>query len=429
MEERSGTAKFPANARVRVTYGEIRPDGTVIDLVAGADRDELNLLHSDGKGAPSIGPAVDCGDVIYQRPILHETLLEAIPFPRGLASYGTIAQLFLRACNLYEKHLRWPKDPAALKTAWDFATWVPELMPSSPTLCVLGATMRQVSNLFRMSGALCRRGLRVAKLGHQLPFFLRPTLLVTDPKLMFNDCAFWTAAGFRGVFTAGPAGTVCELSGAKAVLLYEQDHLDAWGEAALPLICPPIEGPDLGDRLLAEIATEFQPQLQQYRLDLLHNRTEFVAKSSPRSLIALDLFACVGGEPDIVQILTPLLQSREKELLERRSRDPRVAVLEGVWTPSHDCDEITVDEITNRVNAILRSRGVKEESNSRKIGWQLRNLNLRTSSNGRRKVLRFWSETRSRIHQNVRDLRLQLPFREDCVDCRALQATKDKPVE
>ena len=63
------------------------------------------------------------------------------------------------------------------------------------------------------------------------------------------------------------------------------------------------------------------------------------------------------------------------------------------------------------------------------IGWKLRNLNLRTSSNGKHKVLAFWSTTRSRIHDQAREFRLQLPFRENCKDCQALQATKEKPIK
>jgi hypothetical protein len=130
-----------------------------------------------------------------------------------------------------------------------------------------------------------------------------------------------------------------------------------------------------------------------------------------------------------VRILTPLLEPHQQDVLAQRSCDPRVAILEAIWTPSHDQDEIAVGEVTKRTNAILRSRGATQDYNVKEIGWKLRNLNLRTSSNGKCKVLTFLGSSRSRVHEYVREFRLQLPFKENCKDCQAVQATKEKPIK
>ena len=61
----SGTGGFPTNPRVRITCGETLPNGTIIDLVAAADRDGLDLLSWDGKESPVVAPAIICGGTIY----------------------------------------------------------------------------------------------------------------------------------------------------------------------------------------------------------------------------------------------------------------------------------------------------------------------------------------------------------------------------
>ena len=113
----------------------------------------------------------------------------------------------------------------------------------------------------------------------------------------------------------------------------------------------------------------------------------------------------------------------------RRFCDPWVAILQAVWAPSHQQQEMSVGEITTRVNAILLSFGDMYDYRPKEIGWKLRNLQLSTRSNGKRKVLRFSGENRSRIHRCIREFGLQLPFFDDCPDCKWLQSTEVKPVE
>src|SRR5579863_6091259 len=416
--------------QVRETCGEILPNGAIIDLVAG-DPDGLNLLCSDGKEEPAIQQVIHRGDVVYQPPALHQSIREAITFPRGVADYGGVRQLFMRMCGLYQEHLRLPADAAAFQASWDIATWLADWMQSPLSMCIIGATLSLVFNLFRMSKCLCRRGLQVAKLTPQLPLFLRPTLFITDPKLSARDCAFWSAANYHGVVVPGPGGMLSDLTCAKAILLGAGESAEVWGAEAMCLSLPPVDAPDLGDSLLEEIRTEFQPQLQAYRLDWLRRKDEFVAKSHGLSKLTLArrLFACIQGDPEIIQMLKPSLELYEQERRALRSRDPRAAIQESIWNPSHQEGEMSTSEITKRTNALLHLRGEPYRYNSREIGWHLKKLGLHTQSNGKCKVLRFPGENRHRIHQCVREFGLQLRFFDDCPDCNGLQVTEGKLVE
>jgi len=283
----------------------------------------------------------------------------------------------------------------------------------------------------RMFGALCRRALLVAELNRNLPLFMQPTLLVNDASLEEETCDLWRAASCRGLFVAGDKSTLRSLRCTKAVILQPDKPLDMWGPESMPLVLPHAEFPPLSDSELADLAAEFQPKLQMFRLRLLSAAERFVATSHPLARFELvrHLGLCIPEDGEIARVLTPLLELHQQELTGWGTRDPGVASLKSVWTPSHQQKEMSVGEITARINAILRSLGEMYEYNTREIGRHLANLKLVTTSNGQRKVLRFSGDNRVRIHQCAREMGLQLPFFDDCPDCKRLQATEAKPVE
>jgi hypothetical protein len=416
--------------RTRITHGEILANGAFLDLVALTDRDGLGLLFSDGKTLFS-AEQIDYHGVLYQAPKLDASIRQAITFPDGAVEYGTIAKLFMKISSIYRQHAGLPEDLAAFATCWTLSSWVPELTLIPITLCVIGAPMLQVCKLFRLFGALCRRALLVAELSRGLPFFLYPTFMINDPKLSGKACAFWRAASCRGMFVAGAGSTVCELGCSKAVLLQPEDSPDAWGEEAMHLVLPHAEFPPLSAPLLANIAAQLQPQLEMFRLRLLRGMDQFVSNSHPLSKfeLARNLGACIPEDAEIVRILTPLFESHQQDLLLGRARDPRVAIVEAVWIPSHKPGKMSPTEVTERVNAIVNSRGEICQYNAWEIGWMLRKLALHTRRNRDSKVLQFSSETRQRVHQLAQEFGLQLPTVKDCPDCQASQVIDNKSVE
>jgi hypothetical protein len=423
-----GTTNSTAKPQERTTYGEVLKNGTILDLVDTGDRDGLSLLSWDGKHT-LVRPVIDCGGISYHPPHLHPSIRAAIRFPNGASGYLTTLESFRKVADACSQHLRLAEDWAAFATCAILSSWISEFLQIPITLCVSGEFTR-ICVALRFLGALCRRALLVAELNRRLPFFLRPTLVVNDPRLK-GKSAFWRAASCRGVFVAGTGSTLSALDCTKVVFLQPDESPLMWGPEAMFLQLPPADAPPLSDRLLADIAAEFQPQLEMFRLRLLSGAEPVVANSHPLARFELvrNLAPCIPADAEIVRVLTPLLESLQQGLVEWGPHDPRVASLEAVWTPSHLQKEMTVGEITTRANAIMRALGDIYEYNSKEIGWRLRNLKLPTRSDGQRKALRFSAENRSRIHQLVREFGLQLPFFDDCPDCKKLQETEQKPVE
>ena len=415
-------------ARTRITYGEVLANGTFLDLVASADRDGLDLLFSDGKELFSAAQ-IDYRGVLYRSPKLDASIRQAMTFPAGVVEYGTITKLFTKISSIYRQHAGLPEDLAAFTTCWTLSSWVPEFNLIPLTLCVTGAPMPQVCSLFRLFGSLCRRALLVAELSRRLPLFLHPTLMVNGPTLSGKARAFWRAASCRGMFVAGNRSTVCEIGCSKAVLLQPEDSPDAWGEEAMHLVLPRADFPPLSAPLLANIA-ELQPQLEMYRMRLLTGMDKSVSKSQQLSKfeLARNLGACIPEDSGIARLLTPLLESHQQDLLAKRTHDPKVAIVEAVWTPAHAPGKISTTEITKRVNALLASRGEILHYNSWEIGWILRKLKLHTRRNRENKVLQFSSEIRQRVHQLAQEFGLQLPTVKDCPACEAAKVIETKLV-
>src|SRR5579864_4961420 len=78
------TAKETAAMKTRIvkTVGEILPDGSVIELVASASHDRLELLLWNGH-KKIVAPQIEYLGHVYQAPDLHETMRRAIRFPKN----------------------------------------------------------------------------------------------------------------------------------------------------------------------------------------------------------------------------------------------------------------------------------------------------------------------------------------------------------
>jgi hypothetical protein len=239
---------------------------------------------------------------------------------------------------------------------------------------------------------------------------------------------FWRATNHRGVFVPSGRGIVSNLACAKVIFSETGDgSRQDWGQESMYFPLSPEDGelPPLTAKQEDDMAAEFQPEFLMYRLRHLHfvNQDMFTS-TRPRLLgfeLGRSLLACVEDEPKIVNAVSPLLEAHEQELLERRFLDPRVAILEAVWTPAHEGKEISTARIAERVNALLRNRGESQVYNAREIGRKLRSLGLPRLSNGSNKVLRFSREICQRIHRLAAQFGLDLPKMMDCPDCQATQ--------
>jgi hypothetical protein len=109
------------------------------------------------------------------------------------------------------------------------------------------------------------------------------------------------------------------------------------------------ESATLSAQILLKIAEDLLPQLQMFRFHVLSGMHPFISSSHPLSRfeLARNLGGCVPEDPGVVQVLTPLFESHEAEVLAQRSRDPNAAILEAIWGPLHERGELGVGKLRN----------------------------------------------------------------------------------
>ena len=424
MENGSGNVQgWPG---VRQTFGEILPGGVVLEPVEPSSGGRIELVRWDGANY-EIGPQFKEGEIIYTPGYLHPSLREATRLPRGPAEYGGPGKLFWKIFDLFRDHIGLAREHGVVMTRCVFSTWFPDLCASPITVCITGLNMCQVMKLFRLLHVLCRRPLMVAALNTSLPFYFAPTLLINAPSVSTRTGSFWRASNYRGAVIPGPGGTMRSLASAKIIFCEAEPARIAWAPEALYIALLPTtqEFPSLSELEEVQLAAEYPPQLQMFRLRTLSSLYQSEAFSPPRVAgfpRGGSLPASIAEDPEILEASRPMLEAHEQDLLASRSRDPNVASVESVWGPSHKTKtrEMSTAATTKRVNALLRDRGETRRYNSKEIGWKLRNLGLLSHHNGNRKALRFTRDVRRQIHRLAAQFGLQLPKVAGCEDCKGM---------
>jgi hypothetical protein len=144
---------------------------------------------------------------------------------------------------------------------------------------------------------------------------------------------------------------------------------------------------------------------------LLFMATKVIAhnSTSPSKLAGsalLPLQACVQGHEEFAVRVAAMVDNREQEARFSRARKPEVAMVEVLWAPSHNSNELKIKEITKFVNTLIRTRGEALQYSEIEIGFMLVNFGLPRHRNGRGMVLRFSREICQRLHDLAVEFRM-----------------------
>jgi len=416
---------FLNNLRTRVTYGERISDDCNIDLVAPTASGELEIAVHTADNAVIV-PKFERDGMIHIPPTFHPSIRDAIRFPAGIADYGEVHDFFLQVAQLLRTSLKLPEPTTFIITAWIFAGWVPEFFAVLPILCVTGSNRAHAMKVFYLLRELCRRAIIVAELNPHLPTELGPTLLLVNSGLPKRVQGCWSACNHRDVYLPAPGVGLKRLACVKAIYGGTGDPSPLWGDEVLRVVLLPNHDiPVMSAADLAEIAAEFQAKFQMFRLRRLQDLAQAGKVSCPavlaRSAITRDLFAVLGGESRVPQLLLPLAENQLEAAADWRAVDPMAVIIEVIWIPAHQQDAITMLELQKRVNTLLAVRGETTELSVREVGWKLRDLGLPRRRTAKGMSLRFSRELRARIHELAGQFGLELPKPESCRQCAPAQ--------
>jgi len=415
-----------SDGSIRNTNGDVFANGEALELVVPPSSENIQLLHWDGDEF-QIGAKFRVGDVTYEAPRLHASVVKAIQFPSTAREYGDTKELVGKIASVIRQATGLDETKAMAGALWVRSSWFADFSLNPPLLRLAGPE-RPVVRLLRLLQRLCRHSLMVSGLTRNLPFYLQPTLLAYDPTLSTKRQGWWRASNHVGVFVPEGGGTFRNFACAKAIYSGDNEESpDAWGPDVLRLKLlanqqPLPEWSDFEDRQVGDL---YQPQLLMLRLKtlpLFQQATSAARATTVNSALARNLLVGMQDAPEIVKAVTPLFVAEEERSSARRSIDPKVAIIEGLWGPSHESAQLPVSELTKRVNSTLRSRGERNFYAEKEVGWKLRQLRIPRRRNGKGMVVRFSSEVRRRVHFFVREFGLNLPRNENCPDCNESQA-------
>ena len=420
----SQSAPAEADAPILIT-DEILPSGKSIELVRSPNINQLRLLLWDQK-QPLIDDEICSGDGRYRPIQLDRSVLRAIRFPTGVAEFGTVRQLATSICEPLKQWLGLDVATCWALTAWVLSTWVFDFLPAPPTLAITGNFGRSMQ-LCRVLQIMIRRGLLLADIKssdlHSLAMTLCPTLVLNRQDLPAKMRALLAAANHSGFHIPGRGNKLVQASGSRAIYQGVQPDAETWDENTLTVTVSSPEStcarPTAEE--LDRVGGQLQQQLLMFRLRNAYgvqlSRLGMPETSLYRSELAYNLLACVANEPDLAANLAPQLEAHEEERRTRQFRDPNCAILEIVWPFLHQGSTLTVSDLTQKVNALLRSRGEILTYSPEEVGCRLRNIGIRRARGQRNREVRFSRDISQLVHRTVGAWGLNLRRHENCPDC------------
>ena len=422
-----------AASRIFKTFGEVFADGSLIELVASANGDQLNLLYWNGESIV-IAPQIEHGGRIYQAEELPPSFTRATRLPREPVGYGTILQLFTELRDAFEERLGFARPLAQLCTFWVLTTWFSDCLSTPPTLWASGADVDLAMAFLGLLHCLCRRALRltgVTRAGFlSLPFPFNPVLLVNQPSLPFRLQSLWCESNSRGSVVPGGRGVVLDVTSSKAIFLGMLGIAPPPSAGNLHIALFPADHavPLLDPRMLNEIADHFLPRLLRYRLDHAKEvrESQFVVPDQPFPTgdLARTLGACIQGDADLALQVVPLLSSQDDDV-DRCSLDH--AIIEVVWPRVHRTIGDTAAanmkigaELTPEVSTFLLCCGETRQYKREEVGKRVAKLGLSTKPTNAGTVLLLDRQTSRRVHQLAVAYRIDKSVPE-CPDCQAVK--------
>jgi hypothetical protein len=418
-----------------LTTAEILSDDTILELVRVH---EQSMLHVWRNGKARLATQYEIAGTIYEPLPLDASLLAAIRFPSGSASYGSIGQLFESIVSALARFSGLPSQDLTAAAYWVLASWFTECLPMSPTLLVSGPSPAGVCKFLRLLSCLCRRGIVLTEVSAggflSLPIYLRPTLLLQQPRVDRRTRGLLRAAG--GSNYVPSRGKLLDLGCARAISS-EQDDLDAdlrEGCVTVSLFPSAAELPVFDKSEEDKLAAELQPRLLRFRCKnfrkVAASRFDMPEFTTGMRELARSLGAPVLGDPNLEAGIIALLSAQDADFRATLATRPEVAVIISLLALIHERKDarISVTSLTSFANAALRASGEIREYSPLEIGRLLSRLSIPRMRIASGMVIDFTRDVSRRVHQLKRRFGVvttpaSFP---SCSDCEPSETAADR---
>jgi hypothetical protein len=410
-----------------LTSGEWFVDGAAIELVASSTSDGPSLLLWQDGRKPTVQRQITRARTFYAPVFMDPSIWAVMTLPTGVEDRGPAANLFGEICQLIEKYAGISTDQAAMVTAWNATSWFGDVLPNPPILFIHGEDMNAAIRLLLLLNCITRHGLLLTELSRSMFHSLMPagpTLLLNQPQMSPGLRRLCCVANYRGLVVPGARGGVADLACAKAIFVGSAAR--SRDEIGLHLDLPPAprDLPPLDAGTMLQLKEHFQPWFLHYRL----RNIQAVRASQPIGSLA----ASAGGIGRILESCTPgggqlkvrwarLLQIQGQDARAARFSDPLTAMVEVLWPRVHSSEKaISIKELTELANTLLRSRGQTLEYSPEELGIKLANTGILRI---RRSAGMFVSFDRPNLHR-LHELAQSLGWAKRMANCPVCKETR-----
>jgi len=287
-------------------------------------------------------------------------------------------------------------------------------------------------NVLRVLQCGCRHPLMLTDISRTairaLPMSLGLTLLINQPEVSGATMRLLRDSNHRGVQVLTRGGEIQDLACAKAFFAGTNGLLRQLGKQAVHIAVPRGDRVQvLNDQQLQSLTARLQEAFLGYRLEnatRIRDSAWQSVSTNPESASAL--LSCLPTGPGASGAMEALLASLQQDAKAEAYCDVLDVLVEVIWIELHDAarkptreQKISVQKLTDGVNAMLLLRGDRTEFNQLEIGWKLKALGIPRRKSGPGMVVRFSQEVSLEVHRLARDMGLNVITQpETCIDCK-----------
>jgi hypothetical protein len=418
------------------TGGEVFDDGTVIEVIEDLSQPGGLALLKWNRHRATISPRIVHRGQTYVALTLDPSVRRALRMPSSCSDFVPTATLFEELVAVAAKFTDLAERFRERLIFFVLASWLPDCLPCPINLSLWSPTPAVGAQILILLHCLCRSALLLTGVNasdlRALPDGLPATLLILRPASGRRTNEFLSASGWRE-FRMARSGRLVEILGAKALSTDAPLNDRTLGPMIQIPVSPSMRSlPKLDHRAQQELAAEFLPKLLRFRLRRCGAVRGEAATDpaeggsvAPVSQLTSGLRACFSDEPELRDRQISLLVEAEQNGHGARRTDPRVLVIEVLWSLCHESgrEKAHVAEIAADVNHVLSLKG-DLELEDRMVGSVLKSLGLLTSKLDRTgRGLKLDPPTRKIIHQLARVHRVpsaETPFA-GCPECSLVQ--------
>ncbi len=409
--------------------GFILSDGTIGEMVINEGR-RCFILRMPG-GTTSKAGEYATGSIVY-KPMADNLAGDTVSFASGAAEYGSLGDLLNEVRGFIGRYVELPSNFEAISALYVLLSWVHDSLPAVPYLRALGDYGTGKTRFLEVIGSIVFRGINASGATTPSPIFrildmYGGSLILDEADFSQSDSMAEIIKILNSGYKPGSPVLRAEPTGGKKWIpcsykVFGPKILATrkrWSDKALESRCLTWESEGLtradvplvlGSRFHGEVAA-LRCKLLRFRLTYLPKVLAFnledalpVGILEPRlQEILLPLKALVEDDTSLEATLNEFVGNMQAELEEDRRSSLPALVLEAVLDIREEDGELSVKNITNRLNETDR---VKEHLDRpekgitpRRVGATVKNLGLKTKQDptSRRAIIQWDSKRLARL--------------------------------